>query len=258
SRLWHRADEIGMPTLTIPHMVGGRFSVLSAVGMFPLALLGVRVSALSNGARRAVKDGITNEESNSAQISAALTHHFYKRGRTIRDTFVFNPELEALGKWERQLISENLGKRYDLSGKEVRAGITPTVSVGSTDLHSMAQLAIGGPHDKLSLFVHAPWSRDVRTPARSMFAGIVDHIASKPFNGLMDAMRLGTMAAYRKNSHPYVDMALERIDEKTLGYVMQYWMVEVMYLGALMHLNTFDQPAVDEYKEITRRLLRHA
>lgn len=251
SCLWGRAKDMDIPVLAIPTSVGGRYSVMSAVGLFPLSLVGVDVRALVRGAKKSVQDNTQD----GAQISAAITHHFWKRGRTIKDTFVFNPELETLGKWERQLVAESLGKRHHLDGKEVRAGITPTVSVGSVDLHSMAQLYIGGPHDKISTFVHAPWSRDIHTPSHSSFDGLVDDVASASFNDMMNAMRLGTEAAYRKNDHPYTEIMFERLSEQELGYYLQFRMLETMYLGKLMRVNAFDQPAVEEYKAVTRRLL---
>lgn len=255
SRLWERAKNTGIPVLVMPASVGGRYSVMSAVGLFPLALAGVDVRALVRGAKKAVQENVQNGAGNISQTSAAITHHFWKRGRTIRDTFMFNPELEALGKWERQLVAESLGKRQNLNGKEVRAGITPTVSVGSTDLHSMAQLYVGGPLDKISCMVYAPWNPDVRMPARSSFDGLVDDMTSASFNDMMNAIRLGAEAAYRRNDHPYTEIAFERLSEMELGYYFQFRMLETMYLGKLMRVNAFDQPAVEEYKSVTRRLL---
>ncbi|OGL71584.1 hypothetical protein A3C17_02665 [Candidatus Uhrbacteria bacterium RIFCSPHIGHO2_02_FULL_53_13] len=258
SALWNRARERNMRVLAVPAMVGGRFSVMSAVGLFPLALLGVDIRQLLSGARKAVRDNTQNSAQNSARASAAIVHHQWKHGRAIHDTFVFNPELESLGKWVRQLTAESLGKRENLSGKEVRVGITPTVSVGSSDLHSMAQLSIGGPADKFTTFVHSAWAQDARVPQRSTFDRLVADAQAQSYNGIMSAIRKGTHAAYRSAGHPYVEVELEGLSEKELGAYMQFRMIETMYLAQLMRVNAFDQPAVEAYKSVTRRLLKRA
>ena len=157
SRFWMAAKEKKIDCLAIPKMVGGRYSVFSAVGLFPLALVGIDIKKLLDGARVAVEDALSNDVvRNHSIMSACATYIQSKNQRTIHNSFFFAPELESLGKWYRQLMGESIGKEKDLEGKIVHAGITPIVSIGSTDLHSMAQLYFGGPDDKFTNIISAP------------------------------------------------------------------------------------------------------
>jgi glucose-6-phosphate isomerase len=167
-------------SLTMPKMVGGRFSVFSAVGLFPLAVAGYDVRALCRGAKATVEASLSSKlDENIATTLAITTHLQQKNGYNIHNSFFFAPELESLGKWERQLIGESLGKEFDLNGKRVNAGITPIVSIGSTDLHSMAQLYFGGPRDKFTTIVSVKDTHRVFIPHKLVFPNLVDHLAGK-------------------------------------------------------------------------------
>ncbi len=146
SKLWELAYKNGVDVLPIPKTVGGRFSVLSAVGLLPLACCSIDVDSLRKGAEKMRTMCLSSDISeNIAALSAAIIYLHNKNGKNINDTFFFLPQLESIGKWYRQLTGESLGKELDLQGKKVHAGITPTVSIGSTDLHSVGQLYLGGP-----------------------------------------------------------------------------------------------------------------
>ena len=153
SELWNIAVREGLNVLEIPKKVGGRYSVFSPVGLFPLGLLGIDIERLLDGAR-VMRDACINMnvEENPAAISATLQYLHYKSGKNICDLFLFANDLESLGKWCRQLMAESLGKEFNKKGEKVNIGITPIVSIGSTDLHSMAQLYLGGPYDKFTTF----------------------------------------------------------------------------------------------------------
>ena len=143
SKMQLSAKQLGIDVLNVPKKVGGRYSIFSAVGLFPLALIGCDTDAIRKGAQRLRDSSL--EENNSAIISAAILYLHYKNNKNINDNFIFLPQLESLGKWYRQLLGESIGK----DGK----GITPTVSIGSTDLHSVGQLYLGGPKDKITTFI---------------------------------------------------------------------------------------------------------
>ena len=232
--------------IAVPKNVGGRYSVLSAVGLFPLHLAGINIDALHKGADQAVIDCTSkNLSKNYSMLSAILTFLHWKKGINIHNTFFFNPELESLGKWYRQLMAESIGKKKDLKGKVVRRGITPIVSIGSTDLHSMAQLYFGGPKDKFTNIVYGKRKDNIFIPK----------IEGKNFKNIMDAIYGGVVAAYKKNNLPFLTIELENISEKTLGYYLQFRMIEMMYLAQLMQVNAFNQPGVEDYKKETRKLL---
>lgn len=243
-------------SLTMPKMVGGRFSVLSAVGLFPLAVAGYDVRALCRGAKSAVEASLSSKTTENIAMTLAITTHLQqKNGCNIHNSFFFAPELECLGKWERQLIGESLGKEFDLNGKRVNAGITPIVSIGSTDLHSMAQLYFGGPRDKFTTIVSAQNTHHVFIPHKLVFPNLVDHLGGKSLSELMHAIVGGVVASYQKSKLPFVECVFEKLDEVSIGKFLQTRMMEVMYLAQLMNVNAFDQPNVEGYKTETKKRL---
>ena len=256
SPLWKLAEKKGYGLLAIPKLVGGRFSVFSPVGLFPLIIVGIDVVGLQNGARdMLVRSFSSNPENDYARHAAEMLFGEMQKGISILNIFHFHPELESLGKWERQLIAESLGKERDLSGMSVRAGITPIVSIGSTDLHSMAQLYFGGPRDKFTMLIKAEHSSSRRVPASLRFPTLVAGIAQKSPNDIMNAIYGGVVTAYKKHQLPILEVTLPAISPFVLGAYLEWRMLTVIYLAKLMHVNPFDQPNVEDYKEGTRKML---
>lgn len=257
SKLWDAAQKRGFSVLEIPQKVGGRFSVFSAVGIFPLMLAGVDVGKLFQGAKTALELGLEYDSDKNLSLASAIIAFFhYKNGLNINNSFFFNPNFEGVGKWYRQLLAESLGKREDRNGNIVNIGITPIVSVGSIDLHSMAQLFLGGPKDKLTTFVYSPFENGVVVPEDILLEGLVENIAGKSFAKIMSAIYEGVKKSYTDNMLPFIEIIFPSIDEYVVGYFMQFKMLEVIFLAELLNVDAFNQPAVEEYKEETRRLLR--
>ncbi|MEI7511198.1 MAG: hypothetical protein WCJ84_03520 [Candidatus Peregrinibacteria bacterium] len=254
SLLHKMAEEKGFATLFLPKKVGGRYSVFSAVGLFPLSLAGINTSALLAGAK-AMREKCLSEKENPALVSTAIKYFYYAHDICITNNFFFNPELEMAGKWYRQLMGESIGKEHDIHGNVVHAGITPIVSIGSTDLHSMAQLYFGGPRDKFTCFVYASPDQKISIPEERVFPELVKNIAGKNLEDIMMAIYGGVKAAYQKNELPFAEILLPEISEETLGQYLQLQMMEMMYLAKAMGVNAFDQPNVEDYKEETRKLL---
>lgn len=255
SKLWDAAHEQGIATLPIPAKVGGRYSVLSSVGLFPLATVGIDITKLRAGAQNLL-DHCLGEHSYAAESASILALQL-KQGRTINDNFFFHPELESLGKWYRQLMGESVGKKHDIDGAVVHTGITPTVSVGSTDLHSVGQLYLGGPKDKLTTFVSSRQSADVAVPQDRVFGNLTPMIEGKTAVSIMKAILEGVQVAYQKAELPYMEVVLDAIDEESIGAYLQFKMLEMMYLGSLLNVNSFDQPNVESYKIETKRILEN-
>lgn len=254
SKLWHAAEQKGFHRLPIPANVGGRFSVFSAVGLLPLELVGIQTDELLEGALD-MAERCLQPDDNPALISAALTFLHAKKGINIHNSFFFNPELESLGKWYRQLMGESIGKEKGADGREVRAGITPMVSIGSTDLHSMAQLYFGGPRNTLHTIIYGPNSGfDAQVPENPIL-NLLPFIAGKDVKKIMQAIIGGVQSAYQKNGIPFNEIYFPEIREYYLGQFLQMKMMEMMFLAKLMNLNAFDQPNVEDYKEGTRNLL---
>ncbi len=249
SNMHKKAAELGIDVLLMPKQVGGRFSVLSAVGLFPLALAGFDIDKLRRGAAnmRDICGKRVFFEDNPAMASASILYLLSQQGKNINDNFIFLPQLESLGKWYRQLMGESVGK----NGK----GITPTVSIGSTDLHSVGQLYLGGPKDKITTFVYATENLNGTTVPEELTYNLVPVIKGKKIHSIMNAIVQGTKIAYKNQHIPYMEIGFEKIDEEALGEFLQFKMIEMMYLGKLMEVNTFDQPHVELYKVETKKIL---
>lgn len=255
SRFWSLAEKEGFATLEVPGKVGGRYSMFSPVGLFPLAVLGVSVDKLLKGAAN-MRKRCLQRRSNPAMESALTIYSHQKKGKNIHDLFVFANDLESVGKWYRQLMGESVGKEKDRKGKKVFAGITPTVSVGSTDLHSMAQLYLGGPFDKFTTFVRLEqFNNSIKVPALKEYDELVNDIQGVPYRQLMGAIVLGVQRAFKKGKRPFCEIVLPDKSEESIGQLLQLKMMEMMFLGALMNVNPFDQPNVEAYKRETKKIL---
>ncbi|HJP96835.1 MAG TPA: hypothetical protein VJ843_05710 [Candidatus Saccharimonadales bacterium] len=256
SKLWEAASTQNIARLSLPGQVGGRYSVLSAVGLFPLQTVGIDIAQLQQGASQMLDACLKEGGRNLAAQSATVLAAHLQKGYTINDNFFFHPELESVGKWYRQLMGESVGKERSLTGETVHTGITPTVSLGSTDLHSVGQLYLGGPKDKLTTFVSAPNKLvNVQVPQNRIFPDLVPMINGKTAENIMDAILQGVQIAYQKADLPYMQVTLDAINEESLGAFLQFKMLEMMYLGQLLNVNSFDQPNVEAYKVETKRLL---
>lgn len=250
SKLWNLAEKNKFRVMEIPKKVGGRFSVLSPVGMFPLKLLGANIDNILEGAGR-MRDKCLNQNiyENPAALSAVITYIHYKRGKNIIVNFLFSYDLESLGKWMHQLIAESIGKEKNLQGETVKVGITPTTAT-APDLHSLSQLYLAGPSDKFTNFVRIEnynQKKDIKIPAGKL--------AGKTLSEITYASSSGVQEAYVKRKIPFIDILLEDISEKCLGEFLQFKMMEIIFLARLLEVNPYDQPNVEEYKVVTKRIL---
>ena len=242
------AYEKKFRVLHMPPLVGGRFSVFSAVGIFPLMCLGVNVNSLLAGAQYAIDDLKNNDASISAECANDLLSAL-EVNLVIHDLFLFDPRLETMGKWYRQLCAESLGKDGN--------GILPTVSIGSTDLHSVAQLYLGGPNNRLTTFVWVYQEQD-EVLAMQPSIDLVTNIGGKKIADIYHAIFTGTVEAYKKTGRLYNTFSFDMLDEWHLGAWMQTQMICTMLVGHAMDINPFDQPQVEIYKKATRTVLQQS
>lgn len=258
SKLWNEAESKKLDLLEVPKEVGGRYSVLSAVGLFPLGLADFNIQGFWDGAGEMAKRCLNEDVyQNPALISAVATYMNYRKGCYIYNSFYFNPELKSLGKWYTQLMAESVAKEFNLNGEKVNVGITPIVSIGSTDLHSMATLFLGEPKNKFTQFVHASQKENSPAVPQELFLpGLVPDIAGKSIADIMNAIYYGVKIAYIKNALPYSELVLHEVSESSLGQYLQLKMCETMYLARLIGVNAFDQPKVEDYKRETREILK--
>lgn len=256
SKLWNVAKEKNLEILTLPKPVGGRYCVFSNVGLFPLACAGVDIQSLTAGALDMRNTCISSDHTNPAIFSASVLYMHYKAGKNINDTFLFHGELESVGKWYRQLMGESIGKEHDLDGKVVHAGITPTVSIGSTDLHSMAQLYYGGPRDKITTFISTEKNlEDATVPASPYLEGLVPTVSGKNASFIMHAIERAVKISYQNQGMAFTEVVWDDLSPRSIGAFLQFKMIEMMYLAQLMNVNAFDQPHVEIYKVEMKKIL---
>lgn len=257
SPLWREAKKKGIDCLPIPKKVGGRYSVFSAVGLFPLAAVGINIKKLRQGALKARRESTQKDYlKDPALISAIITYYHYQKNKNINNTFFFAGELESLGKWYRQLMGESLGKTDCYGHKNCLVGITPIVSIGSTDLHSVGQLYLGGPKDKITTFVAVKNNNHDQRIGQRFFNRLVPIIKGKKLSTIMDSILKGTKTAYKKQKLPFMEVFLKENNESALGEYLQFKMIEMMYLAKLLNVNAFNQPHVELYKKETRKILQ--
>jgi glucose-6-phosphate isomerase len=192
---------------------------------------------------------------NPAVISAAITHYYAKKKVNISNTFVFGKNLEFLGRWYRQLLAESLGKELDLDGKKVNRGITPIVSLGTEDLHSMEQLCIAGPYDKITTFVYPEKQLYSLSVPLVSSTGLAKYMEGYELNNMMHFIVDGVREAFTSKKRPFISVKLGEVSESTIGEFMMWKMYETVYLAHLMNLNPFDQPGVESYKKATREFM---
>ncbi|MEI9994505.1 MAG: hypothetical protein WDM91_07920 [Rhizomicrobium sp.] len=245
------ADSIGAPKLDHPLGIGGRYSVLSMVGILPALLMGLDVHALRAGAkaaRDAVLDAPSAEQASSA--AGAALHHALAREGKLHHTVLWNyaDRLGTFSGWWRQLWAESLGK----DGK----GSTPVGAVGPVDQHSQLQLFRDGPNDALYTLVVPDTKGEglVAPPARARALGL-DYLAGKHMGDLVAAEARATAQTLSKNGRPVRQIRVPKIDEEAVGALMMHFMLETILMGRLMGVDPFDQPGVEEGKVLARQFL---
>lgn len=257
SPLWHYAQKASVDCLEIPPAVGGRFSVFTPVGLFPLALGGVNTRDLLAGAQQVVDHCLAQDNAhNPAAVSAALLFLQYKKKVMQHDTFFFALALEGVGRWYRQLLAESIGKEKNKDGQIVNVGITPTVSLGTTDLHSVGQLYLGGPFNRFTTFVsYQSYDHPLPIPQVREFGALSAAVADKSLAVVYQSILQGVQQAYKNAERPFMSIVLPQKSAVYVGQFMQYAMMQVCYLGFLLDVDPFDQPEVERYKIETKKIL---
>lgn len=244
------ADKEGLATFAIPPKLGGRFSVLCPVGLFPAACVGIDVKSLVGGAREmAARCGEPVIETNPAyQIGG---YSYWMDTRKHKNMSVMLPYSDALmltADWYAQLWAESLGK----DGK----GQTPVKALGATDQHSQVQLYMEGPADKVFTFVGAD---SFRTPAESTTIdeakGAYEYLLGKDLGTIINAEREATTEALARHGRPSISVTLPKIDAHHLGEFFMLYETATAFAGALYEINPFNQPGVELGKKITREIL---
>jgi len=252
------AEAEGIPALSVPQNVGGRFSVLSAVGLLPAAICGVDVEELLSGARSMEERcrGRDLASNPAGLLSVALHAADTEQGRGVHVFMPYADRLRSLSFWFQQLWAESLGKAETLGGDRAFTGPTPLASVGATDQHSLLQLLMEGPADKVVLFVSvAEPGAELRIPDRHPGMPSLSYLGGHTLGELLDTERRATAEALRQAGRPSATLALPRVDARGLGELFMLLEITTALAGALYGVDPLDQPGVELGKRLTYGLM---
>jgi glucose-6-phosphate isomerase len=251
------ADDLNLRCLEVPEGVGGRFSVLSEVGLFSAAMCGIDIDSLLAGARSMDKKvGREDFYKNPAAILAAINYHFYNRGKKLSVMMPYSYALKDLADWYRQLWAESLGKAENLMGSEVHIGPTPIKALGATDQHSQIQLYREGPNDKLFTFLQVrDFGKNLKIGPAPDCAPELGFLAGKDLSALLNNEKRATEYALLQDKRPCLTVLFDRVNAYTVGQFIYLYEVTTSLAGALFGINPYDQPAVELGKEATFALM---
>ena len=253
------AEDI--PMLSVPENVGGRFSVLSPVGLLPVAVCGVDPGALLAGAATmAERCGGDVLSENPAGVLATLLHHADReQGRPIHVLMPYSDRLRPVALWFQQLWAESLGKAYTLDGVARLSGPTPLAAAGATDQHSLLQLLMEGPHDKVVVFVDVDDAEvSVDIPERHPEIPSLAYLGGHSLGELLATERIATAEALRRAGRPNATLHLPRVGPGELGQLFMLLQVATVHAGALYNVDPMDQPGVELGKQLTYGLMGRA
>ena len=248
------ANAEGIVTLRIPPEVGGRFSVLSPVGLLPAALVGIDIEALLAGAGRAVERAENDDLlANPAALYAAL--HWAadtELGARVHVLMPYTDRLKEFAEWYRQLWAESLGKRVDRQGGIVNTGPTPLAAIGATDQHSQVQLFMEGPYDKVIAFatVDNP-GEDVPIPPRADLPAELAYLPGHTLGELLRAECEATSSALAQMGRMSCTLRFPDLSAATLGEAIMFYQLAAGYAGVWYGIDPFDQPGVELGKRLT-------
>ncbi|RTG92012.1 glucose-6-phosphate isomerase [Thermus scotoductus] len=245
------AEKEGLEAFSIPDNVGGRFSVLSPVGLLPLAFAGMDLEALLMGARKANELALAPLEEN-LPLKTALLQHLH-RHLPITVFMVYSERLKYLPAWFVQLHDESLGKR---DGEGNRVGTTAVPALGPQDQHAQVQLFREGPLDKLIvLVVPERATEDLLLPQVEGLEGEAGYLFGKGLFQLLKAEAEATYQALAEAGQKVYTLYLSEISPYTVGWLLQHLMWQTAFLGELWGVNAFDQPGVELGKRLTLTFL---
>lgn len=252
------ANEIGAHTITLPHNVGGRFSVLSAVGLLPAMAMGVDVRELLAGANAMREQCLAAESAQDPCFLAALIPYLMgQKGANIHVLFPYSELMRGVALWCCQLLGESLGKRTDREGNTVNVGQTPTPSVGSVDQHSLLQLYMEGPADKFFTFMRVEEFRSEESLGSLKHSKLEkQHTGRLNMGDLINAEQQGTAAALASEGRPSATIRIPKLNAHTVGQLFYFFELATAYAAELYNVDAFDQPGVEASKKLTIKYLR--
>jgi len=250
-------NELGLKNLEFPDNVGGRYSVLSPVGLFSAAMCGIDIDALLAGARD-MDTKVKNPDffQNPAAINAAVNIHYYHRGKPMSVMMPYCYGLKDLSDWYRQLWAESLGKAQDLQGRGVYVGPTPIKALGTTDQHSQVQIYREGPNDKIYTFLEVKdLGKQLRIGHAPDCAKELGFLSDRDMGELLNAEKKATEFALVVCQRPCMTVLFDTVNPYTVGQYIYLFEATTSIAGALLGINPYDQPAVELGKDATFALM---
>ncbi|WP_096271004.1 glucose-6-phosphate isomerase [Paucisalibacillus globulus] len=237
------ADEAGYETFVIPDDVGGRFSVLTAVGLLPIAVSGINIDDMMQGALDAMNDfNDPNLDNNIAYQYAAVRNVLYNKGKTIEMLVNYEPSLQYFSEWWKQLYGESEGKD--------QKGIYPTSANFSTDLHSLGQYIQDGRRDLFETVIHVNQSKwELTLEEEDNNSDGLNYLAGKTIHEINDKAYQGTLLAHMDGGVPNLIIDVPALDAYTFGYLVYFFEKACALSGYLLGVNPFNQPGVEAYKK---------
>ncbi|OCL25381.1 glucose-6-phosphate isomerase [Orenia metallireducens] len=245
------AKEEGLKTYYIPENVGGRFSVLTPVGLVSAAFTGIDIEELLAGA--AYMDEICNTDDlwkNPAYLNATLQYLADQDGKPMSVMMPYAHDLKDLADWYRQLWAESLGKKFSRQGEVVNVGPTPVKALGATDQHSQAQLYMEGPFDKVVTFLEVENYKETLeiAPGYEDISG-VSYLGGHTFNELLTVEKKATELALVDNNRLNCTVIFPEVNAFTIGQFFYMYELSTALMGEFYNINAFDQPGVELGKQ---------
>ncbi len=252
------AQREGFAVFSIPPNVGGRFSVLTPVGLLPAALVGVDIHKVLAGAAAMVEPCRQPDLEKNPALAAGLHQYLLdvRYGKTIQVIYCYSNALLGLAFWYKQLWAESLGKQFDRSKREVFCGQTPMEALGVTDQHSQSQLYMEGPNNKAITFWEVA-EDDYRLRIPKLFPkhDSSGYLGGRTLNELFRAEKFATELALTEAGRPNSTFVFPRADEHAIGQYMMLAEFQTAYAGEFYDVNAFDQPGVQLGKDLTYALI---
>ena len=237
------ADEKGYETFVVPDDVGGRFSVLTAVGLLPIAVSGADIDALMEGAARGRKNALELPfETNPSMLYAAVRNLLYEKGKVVELLANYEPKLHYVAEWWKQLYGESEGKD--------RKGIFPAAVDLTTDLHSMGQYIQDGSRILFETVLHVEQSlKTMVLEAEDVDLDGLNYLAGKDMDYVNTNAMNGTMLAHTDGEAPNLKINIPMLTESYLGELFYFFEFACGISGYILGVNPFDQPGVESYKK---------
>ena len=236
------ADAQGWPTFVVPDDVGGRYSVLTAVGLLPIACAGIDIDALMKGAADAREAYSVCSKDNDAYRYAMTRNILYRKGKVVETLAAFEPDFTMMNEWYKQLFGESEGKD--------QTGLMPTSCIFSTDLHSMGQFLQDGSRTMFETYVDIKNTREdfYIEPLEGNFDGL-NFLADQNMSVVNRKAMEGTILAHNDGGVPIGVIEVDSLDAYNVGYLIYFFWKACAVSGYLLSVNPFDQPGVESYKK---------